>query len=274
MSHAAPRALHQTFLPNGDAGRAFVWKYSHAIGGRRPRHFHIEPEINLVVRGSATFGIGERVVSVSQGELVTFPAGQDHELLAASDDLYLYAIGLDPTYSAEVLGREHGANLPRHVGIAQRELAAIVDRAAAIVDKSGADSLAAELWERTHGVRGAPRAPSTTHVLTRRVMQLLPNAPELSLESLARHVRAHPSEVSRHFHQDMGVPLSRYRTRLRLLRFIRLVDTADHDLMASASMAGFGSYSQAHRSFQSELRCAPRQFFREGLREKMQALYY
>jgi methylphosphotriester-DNA--protein-cysteine methyltransferase len=89
---------------------------------------------------------------------------------------------------------------------------------------------------------------------------------------LAESLRTHPSEVSRHFHADLGMTLVRYRTRLRLLRLIEGVD-AGNDLMRAASTAGFGCYSQCHRSFQAELGCAPRLFFSSGLREQMQAAY-
>jgi AraC-like DNA-binding protein len=61
--------------------------------------------------------------------------------------------------------------------------------------------------------------------------------------------------------------------RLRLLQLIRLVDGGAHDLMTAAAAAGFGSYSQCHRTFQSELGCAPRQFFVSELRDRMQRTY-
>jgi len=269
------RALYQAFLPTDGGPRAFVWKYSQPIGGLRPRHFHLEPELNLVVRGRAVFGVGRRILSVGQGELLTFPSGQDHVLLDASPDLYLYAVGLDPAFSAEVLKIEGGAVLPLHVKLGEPDLAALVDRAAAIVDRHGVDQFAAELWERAHwlGARSGPGARSATHVLTRRALQVLATAPELGLDTLADRLRAHPSEVSRHFHRDLGLTLVRYRMRLRLLHLIRLVDAGERDLMTSAAAAGFGSYSQCHRMFQSELGCAPRQFFFSGLREQMQLAY-
>ena len=252
-----------------------MWKYSHAIGGRRPRHFHIEPEVNLVIRGSATFAVGSGLAQVSAGDLLLFPPGQDHALLNASPDLYLYAIGLEPAFSTEVLGPERSVAVPLHVAVGPRELNVLFDRAAAIVDQSRAHSLAAELWERIFwvGQHAVPQTRRATHVLTRRALQLLSQAPELGLVALARYARAHPSEVSRHFHRDMGVTLAHYRVRLRLLHLIRQVDSGETDLMASASIAGFGSYSQAHRSFQAELGCGPRQFFNEGRREQMQAIY-
>src|SRR5690349_16138740 len=127
MLEAEPKALYQRFLPGG-GDHAYVWKYSQSVGGRRPRHFHPEPELNLVIRGSATFGVGEGVAHASAGELLAFPAGQDHVLLDATEDLYLYAIGLDPAYSAEVLGAARGAVVPLHVRLGSEELTAVVDR--------------------------------------------------------------------------------------------------------------------------------------------------
>lgn len=251
-----------------------MWKYSQPIGGRRPRHFHMEPELNLVVRGSAVFGVGRRLVRVEQGELVAFVPGQDHVLIEASPDLYLYAIGLEPTYSADVLRGMGGVVMPLHAKIPTEELPAVLDRSASILERTGVDASAAELWERANwlGLRGARRDGQAVHVLTRRALQLLSAAPELSLDALASELRAQPSEVSRHFHRDIGITLVRYRTRLRLLQLMRLAGSSDRDLMTLASDAGFGSYSQCHRAFQSELGCAPRQFF-SGVREQMQLAY-
>ena len=274
MEGAERRALHQSFLPS-QGERAFVWKYSQSIGGRRPRHFHIEPELNLVIRGSATFGVGDGVVHVAEGELLAFPSGQDHVLLEGSPDLYLYAIGLDPRYSAEALGGRAEPVVPMHVKFVGDELAAVADRAAAIVDRAGADQLGAELWHRLHwlGRRSVERAGRRSHVLTRRTLQLLEAAPELGLEALAGQLRANATELSRHFHRDLGMTLVRYRTRLRLLRFIRAVDSGEGDLMTAAMAAGFGSYSQCHRTVHAELGCAPRQYFGSELREQIQLAY-
>ena len=268
-------ALFQRFLPS-PRQRAFVWKYAQAIGGRRPRHFHDEPEFNLVVKGSALFGLGKRVVSVSQGDLLAFPPGQDHVLLAGSPDLFLYAIGVDAASSAEVLGARREPLLPLHARLSNSEFSLAVARAADIVDCTGTDAPGAELWARLHwlGERAAPGGSAqTSHVLTRRALQLLNAAPELGSSAIATQLKTHPSEISRYFHRDMGTTLVAYRTRRRLLEVIRLVDSGQLDLMAAASHAGFGSYSQCHRAFQSEFGCAPRHFFSADQRARMQLAY-
>lgn len=266
------QAFHQSFLPSANE-RAFVWKYSEPTGGRRPRHFHAEPELNLVVRGSATFGIGDNVVTLLPGELLAFLPGQDHVLLDASSDLYLYAIGLAAEFSAQVLAQE--PNQPLHVQLPESELRPVLDSAAQVVERADVAQPVAELWQRIHWLArsAAPRSNQAPHVLTRRTLELLRTNPELPLTSVAQSVRAHPTDVSRYFHRDMGITLVRYRTRLKLLNFIQLVDSDQPELMTAASHAGFGSYSQCHRTFQSELSCSPREFFVAGLRTNMQLAY-
>lgn len=228
-----------------------------------------------MVRGSATFGVGDRIARVDAGDLLAFPSGQDHVLLEASPDLYLYAIGLDPHYSADVLGAARETVIPLQVRLNSNELDAVLDRAASLVDRTGADQMGAELWQRVHwlGRRAVERATRGIHVLTRRTLQLVEREPEFGLDVLSGELRAHPSEISRHFHRDVGMTLVRYRMRLRLLHFIRLIDTGKHDLMTAASTAGFGSYSQCHRTFRSELGCAPREFFFCEQRQRMQSAY-
>jgi AraC-like DNA-binding protein/quercetin dioxygenase-like cupin family protein len=275
MTSAERGALYQSFLPDRDQ-HAYVWKYSQAIGGRRPRHFHGEPEMNLILRGSATFGIGDMVIEARAGELLVFPPGQDHALLEASPDLYLYAIGMDPTFSSEVLRAEaESVAVPLHVRLEAPEFGGLARRAEDVVDRIGIEQRGAELWE--HAVWLARRsfgaAGKATHVLTRRTLQILRDDPHLGLDRIARKLRTPASEVSRHFHRDASMTLVRYRSRLRLLRLIQLVDGGGHNLMTSAVEAGFGSYSQCHRIFRSELGCSPRQFFASGLRERMQRVY-
>src|SRR5687768_16431515 len=186
MPEGQPDALYQAFLPDRRQ-RAFVWKYSESIGGRRPRHFHAEPELNLVVSGSASFSVGNGIVRAAAGELLAFPAGQDHALLEASSDLYLYAIGLDPVFSAEVLGERGEPILPFYVGLQFEDVAVVSEIAASILDRPHVHQRAAELWERVHWLacRAAPRKARATHVLTRRALRLLELDPELTLDGLA-----------------------------------------------------------------------------------------
>jgi hypothetical protein len=57
-----------------------------------------------------------------------------------------------------------------------------------------------------------------------------------------------------------------------LLRFIQLVDGGGPFLDAALT-AGFGSYSQCHRVFQTTLGCAPRVFFTSPLRRAIEETF-
>lgn len=276
MHGDADRPLHQSFLPAHGKARAFVWKYSPVDGGRRPRHFHAEPELNLIVQGSAVFGVGEARICVRAGELIGFPPGQDHVLLHASRDLYLFAIGTAPRLSSEVLrGHRDHVPCPVHVRLAPADFEALASRAAELLDREGAEQPIAELWEHAHWAqqRHVGRSSGTLHSATRRALAVLLEQPELALDALARRVRTSPTEVSRHFHRDVGMPLASYRNRVRMLRLIELVDDGERNLMSAATAAGFGSYSQCHRVFHAQMGCAPRQFFDKGFGLQMQQLY-
>jgi AraC-like DNA-binding protein len=274
--YAGRRSIHQGFLPTQGASRAFVWKYSPVNWGRRPRHFHAEPEINLIASGSALFGIGETLVEVGQGDLLRFPPAQDHVLLQASPDLYLFAIGMDPALSSDVLRNEADqVMLPLRVRLADAELRSLVQRASAIVDRCGVEQPCSELWAQAHWLVNRPKAAPATamHVLTRRALSAVSQAPELGLEVLSDRMRTAGSEISRYFHRDLGMTFVRFRTRVRLLRLIRLLDGGNLPLAEAAQAAGFGSYSQCNRIFWAELGCSPRRFFQAGLRQQMQQAY-
>jgi len=272
----AGRAIHQGFLPPRGQSRAFVWKYSPVNWGRRPRHFHIEPEFNLIASGRATFGIGESVVTVSEGDLLGLPPAQDHVLLQASPDLFLFAVGMDPAFSSDVLRAGHDDSiLPIRFRLAPDDFRSLVSRASAIVDRDRVEQPCAELWEQAHWLasRNISRPSTSMHVLTRRAISAVNRAPELELQSLATRLKTADSEISRYFHRDLGMTFAQYRTRLRMLRLIRLMDAGGTTLRSAAKTSGFGSYSQCHRVFQTRLGCSPRQFFHAGLREQMQQAY-
>lgn len=188
---------------------------------------------------------------------------------------YLYAIGVTPGLSAEVLRRDlHRVALPLRARLSSLELHHLSARARAITDRHGVDASGAELWEHAHSLgRKYLAGEPTMHVLTRRAMAELCDEPGLALAQLASRLRADASDISRYFHRDLGMTFVAYRSRLRLLRFIALADESSVNLLTAAVAAGFGSYSQCHRVFQAELGCGPRQFLLGGQRQRMQLAY-
>lgn len=262
-------ALYQPF-PIPTKARAHIWR--HAPATRRPRHFHAEPELNLITGGSATFAMGERIFPVVRGDLLWWPPGQDHVLVDASDDFDLFVIGLTAELSENVLADTPdvacvGPIQIRLPTLALAELEAICVAPGSAGDVPAIERRVGDLWRQAHALR---RAADPMHVVTRRTMVSLYQQPELGRSDIARLLRAYPTEISRNFHHDMGMTLSAFRSRLRLLRFIQAVDGGAPSLLAAALAAGFGSYSQCHRIFQQTFGCTPRSFFETPLRAEMQ----
>jgi AraC-like DNA-binding protein len=262
-------SLYQSF-PMLGSSRAQIWAYSPRF--RRPRHFHEEPEVNLVASGTAVFGTGEKHVTVRSGELIFFPPGQDHVLETGSPELTLFAIGLRANYSEQVLGNQASSVTPlapiRLPTFLFREL---IGRAEAGAEQGQSDSEIAELWlHLRHAFRSTGQDDQFMHVLTRRTLSLLLREPSLNRAELAKEVRGDKTELSRYFHRDLGLTLVQYRTRLRLLKFIRNVDQGSTNLTSACLVAGFGSYSQCHRQFREQLGTAPHTFFRNQVRLKME----
>jgi AraC-like DNA-binding protein len=262
-------ALYQPF-PLPTEARAHIWR--HAPATRRPRHFHAEPELNLITGGSATFAMREKVFRVVRGDLLCWPPGQDHVLVEASDDFDLFVIGVTADFSMRVLVdtpdvASVGPIQVRLPTSALAELEAICVAPGSASDVPAIERRVGDLWRQAHALR---RAADSVHVVTRRTMESLYQRPGLGRSDIARLLRAHPTEISRHFHNDMGMTLSAFRSRLRLLCFIQAVDGGAPSLLAAALNAGFGSYSQCHRIFQQTFACSPRSFFETPLRNQMQ----
>jgi len=140
---------------------------------------------------------------------------------------------------------------------------------------AGGDTAAIErhvgdLWREAHRLRA--RIPDH-HPLTARALRSLLGRPDLKRGELARMIHGNPSEVSRNFHRDIGLTLIAYRTRLRLIHFIELVERGHRRFLTAAIDAGFGSYSQCHRAFQQAFDCTPRVFFGTGLSQEMKGRF-
>lgn len=245
-------AVYQPF-PMLDGRRAQIWRHQPAY--LRPRHFHDEPELNVVVKGQCVLGIGDREMSLSAGQMVLFQPGQDHVLLQASVDLDLFVMALLPELSERVLGARAlaatgGMKELDDVGAATAELAALCR----IVDATSAEAGVASRFALA--LRGA----SAPDVLGRRALELARAEPDVSGTELARRLSTTPSVVSRRFHAQFGLPLVRYRARMKLMRFIASVDSG-RSLTHAAFEADFGSYAQCHRVFRAALGCSPQAYF-------------
>src|SRR6185369_13029988 len=220
--------------------RAQAWRHQPAY--RRPRHFHSEPELNVVCKGIAVIGLGDRVVRLGPGGVVLFHPGQDHVLLEASADLELWVVALRP----DVAGRSlpplsRAASVGE--GLSPAVLTTVGDTLgglAQVGDTTIVESRTVDMFSMIQSQL------STNHVLSRRGLEEASARPDTAGAELAQHFGVDQSALSRNFHTAFGVTFVSYRARQRAMAFVRLVDEGQ-SLTSAAMAAGFGSYAQCHR---------------------------
>jgi AraC-like DNA-binding protein len=265
------RAVYQGFHTMKPWVRGQVWRFHPSL--LRPRHFHFEPELNLLFAGEGIFGIGERVVQARAGDLLAFAPGQDHAVLEASADLAFYSIGIRIELLASTEGRLDDSLLPSRTHLPQRAVEDLCALAEPLNERVASDEQILELWTRAMAARrDASASGSVLHVLTSRAVRTLVAHPELDRASLAQLGRTGPTEIGRHFRRDVGLTLVHYRSRVRLLHFIRRMDLGADELLSAALDAGFGSYSQLCRTFRADVGAPPRVFF-DGARRQLEEIF-
>ncbi len=104
----------------------------------------------------------------------------------------------------------------------------------------------------------------TLHPAVERAARLLRDDPgaDDGLEKLSARAGLSPARLSALFRAQVGVPLSAFRSRQRLDRFVSLWAErgASSTVLELALEAGFGSYAQFYRVFRREMGCGPAEF--------------
>jgi AraC-like DNA-binding protein len=252
-------------LPAGLDGRVGC----HLPGTPVRAHHHVELEVNLVVRGTATYLLGERRYRLGPGTLTWLFPAQDHILVGQSADHELWWAVFTPglvTRTATtpatrpLLNDDPAGQFSRRLGTSPaRRLRALFEEIQAAgtrdhaVANAGLAYLLALAWRAFldsddivtgTGVHPAVRAAA-------RLMQADPHAGDLT--HLARAVGLSPGHLSRLFKAQTGIPLNRYRNQQRLHRYQLAYGNGEHATALSAALAaGFGSYAQFYRVFRSE----------------------
>jgi AraC-like DNA-binding protein len=238
----------------------------HAAADGPPRaHRHAELELNVVVRGSASYLLGERRYELTPGTLTWLFPGQDHVLVDESPDHELWWAVFSPSLVAEtgvVALQQHDptGNFSRRLdtGRAGRLEALLSEiRDADPVDEAllnaGLAYLLRSAWrsfaDSQDVVTGADVHPAVETVARRLLLD--PDAGDL--DELARTAGLSPSHLSRTFKAQTGVSITRFRNQRRLERFRAIYGDGRHiTTLAAALEAGFGSYAQFFRVFRAE----------------------
>jgi AraC-like DNA-binding protein len=258
-------------LPAGLDGRVV----RHRAGDVRPRaHRHAELEVDLVVRGTASYLLGDRRYALTPGTLTWLFPGQDHVLVDESSDHELWWAVFRPALVARIATTRHARPLLEEDPVGQfsrrldsgrvRRLGALFHevQAAETVDdvlvNTGLAYLLSFAWraflDSDDVVEGVDLHPAVETVA--RMLQADPDAGDLA--ALARASGLSSSHLSRIFKEQTGVSISRFRNQQRLQRFLRLYGTGRRTTaLAAALEAGFGSYAQFHRVFREQTGRSP-----------------
>jgi AraC-like DNA-binding protein len=225
-------------------------------------HRHVELELNLVVRGTASYLLAERRYELARGMLTWLFPGQEHVLVDESSDHRLWWAVFRPALVARTAPqllqdaptgrfcRRIDADRARRLGALFHDLRTAEDPA---VLNAGLAYLLAFAWraflDSDDAVDGA-----FVHPAVQTVARLLRADPEAgSLPVLARDAGLSPSHLSRLFKAQTGVSISRYRNQQRLRRFVALYGNGHRTTALAAALdAGFGSYAQFYRVFRDE----------------------
>jgi AraC-like DNA-binding protein len=264
--------LDTLWLGAGLEGRVVL----HRAGHTRPRaHRHAELELNLVVRGSASYLLAERRYELTPGTLTWLFPGQDHVLVDESADHELWWAVFRPSLVARTattpetrplladdpagqFSRGIGPGLVRRLGDLFAQLRDAEARDPALAN-AGLAFLLALAWraflDSDDVVEGVDVHPAVQTVA--RLLRADPSAGDLP--RLARTAGLSPSHLSRLFKAQTGVSISRYRNQQRLRLFLHLYgDGRRTTALAAALEAGFGSYAQFHRVVREETGRTPR----------------
>jgi AraC-like DNA-binding protein len=236
--------------------------------GRAPvrAHRHVELEVNLVVRGTATYLLGERRYHLHPGTLTWLFRDQSHVLVDQSTDHDLRWAVFTPALVSRTAttpalrplldGNPTGQFSRRLSTTRARRLQTLFDEIETddpALANAGLSYLLALAWRwflDSHDIV----AGTDVHPAVRTVAHLLQTDPQAGdLRHLARIAGLSPGHLSRLFKAQTGVPLSRYRNQQRLHRFHLAYGDGEHTTALSAALAaGFGSYAQFYRVYRQE----------------------
>jgi AraC-like DNA-binding protein len=240
-----------------------------AADGPPRAHRHAELELNLVVRGTASYLLGERRYELTSGTLTWLFPGQEHVLVDESPDHELWWAVFRPGLVARTattpptlpllehdpsgqFSRRLDARTAAQLGALLRELRAAEPADDALLN-AGLAYLLVLAWraflDSEHVVAGVDVHPAV-ETLARR-LHADPDSGDL--DSLARAAGLSPSHLSRIFKAQTGVSITRFRNQRRLERFRILYGDGRRTTALSAALeAGFGSYAQFYRVVRAE----------------------
>jgi AraC-like DNA-binding protein len=244
---------------------ALVWR----AGPELPivsSHRHAELEINLVLRGTATYLFTGRRDRLVRRSLVWLWPSRDHILTDRSPDFDTWVVVL-----RRVLTRRHPqlterAHLysrrlsERDADWLHRVLSAVAEADTPTEYNAGMEFALLQAWKVYDNAENSLLAE--LHPAVERAAIQLRDDPSLdSVEQVAAAAGLSPSRLGRVFKAQMGLTVREYRNQLRLERFLQVHGNGSrYSVTQSVLEAGFGSPAQFYRAFRSAFGKSPNRY--------------
>lgn len=231
-------------------------------------HVHLDIEVNLLLRGSMTYGFGGQEYLLKPGNVLIFWAGYPHQVIKVSSEcegLWAYMPTSWVLQWAEIgafVGRLIGGEiivLPRRGDALRRERETLRDwmewSAARHPATDRIKMLSMETWLRLIAHRAAtseahdktPRAaPQQEKMLTFICRHF--HEP-ITVRRIAAEVKLHPKYAMTLFKQAYGLSLWEYVTRLRVSYAQQLLLQSGATVEEIAGQCGFSSRVRFHAAF-------------------------
>ncbi len=231
-------------------------------------HRHAELEINLVLRGTATYLFEGRRDRLVRRSLVWLWPSQDHILTNRSPDFDTWVSVFRPALSRKhrhVTARTslYSRRLSeRDADWLDRLLVAVTRAQTATEHNAGLEFALLQAWHLY--LDAETSLLQEVHPAVERAAMQLRDDPTLeSFEQLAVACGLSPSRLGRVFKAQMGVSMQEYRSQLRLERFLQIHGHgARRSVTQSLQDAGFGSHAQFYRAFRAAFRTSPNRYLR------------
>jgi AraC-like DNA-binding protein len=255
------RAVVQ-ILPVPAALDGAVWHHHPTSLNSIPPHRHEELELNLSVRGRATYLLEDRRYELTRGSLVWLFPAQNHVLLEQSNDYEMWIVVFRPKLvratskneTSQVLKQaKPKGDFCKVLGEAQAaRLASLAAELRAAMDDPprfnvGLAYLLLCAWAE-HRQSGGTILGMEVHPAVERAAAALREDPALDVGAVARRAGLSASRLGFLFQKQTGLSLVDFRHRQRLERFrVCYGDGKRRTLLEAALEAGFGSYAQFYR---------------------------
>jgi AraC-like DNA-binding protein len=263
----------------------------------RPHH-HIELELNLVAHGSITYVVDGQRFTFRKGELLWIYPTQEHQLVDRTADAAYYVAVFKPDLIQRSCRGERYKGLKRkrlqangvlHTELAPRDFDDLRHEMEALIEdgldpdllnREAGFGLSAEFsfkhndpdwlnaglrhillyaWRLQQGRKSAKSAVSLHPAVRKALDRINRDTDEEDSKALADYCGVSEAYLSRLFHRQVGVTLTRYRNSIRISRFWQAYrKNGQSKLIDAVYKAGFGSYAQFFRVFTDTYGKGPR----------------